>query len=236
MPATAYTLAELRERLAARWEAAPYWTTSDADAALTEACRTWNALTGYWRRRIIAVAPPRDPFVPVSGTLVREAAVTYQGQPVVGPVSLARLGQLAPNWRRDLGATSAAPRIWARVGLGALVVWPAPRTAGVGPVSYEIDGVRQTPSLIQPTDVLDADDALVDLLLGAALHYASFKAGGALLGRTIGGHQRLLQAALERVEALRRTTWARALSAPDVAERIGAQTASAAATPSEPSA
>lgn len=220
MPATAYTLTELRTRLAYRWEGTPFWTTADADAALAEACRVWNALTGYWRRRIVVTAPPGDPFVPIPGTIVQTATLTCGGQAVTGPVSLAQLGRLAPNWRRDQAtAVGQAPRAWARVGLGALVVWPAPLAAGLGPIAYEVDGVRQTPVLVNPGDTLDAEDALIDLLLGEALHVASFQAGGALLERTLPGHQRLLSAAASRVEAFRRTAWARVLREAEAAER-----------------
>lgn len=205
MPYTQLTVATLQARLAARWEGTPFWTPTDALDALNEACRVWNALTGYWRRRIVVEGPPGDPFLPVPGTLTHAAALTWQGIPITGPVGLATLGKLAPRWRSDTTAqASDPPQVWARVGLGLIVVWPAPIAGG----SFEVDGIRQTPTLSAPTDTLDMEEALLELLLGEALHVASFTAGGALLQRTYPLHQAFRRGAVALAAELAQARWA----------------------------
>lgn len=201
-----YTRTQLQALLASRWEGSPFWTGDDAIFALNFTLREWNAFTGYWRGRILAQVSPEDPYVPLLSTMTQEVSVSFQGLPLT-LCGLQALGNAAPNWRRDTTTSTgiSRPQVWARLGLGALVIWPA----WPGQSQLEVDGVRMTPTLETPDAHVDIDDGLINVLLDEALHTAAFKVSGVLLERTASKHQAFLSAAVERNADLRATEWFR---------------------------
>lgn len=202
MPYTQYTLAELRTRLADRWEHSPFWTEPDADQAINDALRSWNALTGYWRGRVIVRVPPGDAFAAIPSRLTQDVTVGYQGYPLVY-TPLEGLNRCAPNWITDTTATGGGvpirPLFWSRIGIGLLIVWPAPAAGG----TFDVDGVVRTPALAGPEDYLNADSALVPVLLDEALSLAALKAGSAAVAATAPGHLAFLAEVAKRVPELR---------------------------------
>ena len=205
MPFQRLTLAELRQQLEDRWDSSPYWSTADADQAINEALLLWNALTGYWRERITITIPANDPYAAIPGTMVQGAAVTIGHNPLV-PGSLLGLSMARPNWRRETTLSTgcpSVPTIWAPMALNAFVIWPAATTDS----QASIDGVRRTPRLVAEGDFLDADDTVVNALLGYALHAAAFKAPASLMQRTAGYLEDFLKQAVDRNAALKSTEW-----------------------------
>lgn len=206
MPFTRYTLLQLRTQLAYRWDSSPYWTQQDADRAINESLLLWNALTGYWRQRITITIPANDPYATVPGTMVQHTAVSIANYPL-SKASIFGLSMARSNWRRETVATTGLPtvsQVWAPIALNAFVIWPAT----IVDTTVTVDGVRQTPVLVADGDFLDADDTVVNALLGYALHAAAVKAPGlTLLEQTKDYLTDFLSQAVERNAALRATDW-----------------------------
>lgn len=209
MPYQRVDRATLRARLQDRFDAAPFWTDTDANLALNHALRLWNALTGYWRRRISISGPINDPLIPIpSGSLVQRTAVTCQGQAMT-PTTLHSLGLLRPNWWTERttsgGSVPTRPLLWAPVGLTLFVVWPAP----VVQMSFGVDGVRTTPILTTDGSFIDIGDEELSVLIGYCLHVLAIKAGPVVVQRTAEYHRTFIRAAALRNSRLLASNWYR---------------------------
>lgn len=204
MPYTTVTLADLKVSLQQRWDGEVFWVEEEARLALNEALRDWNLLVGRWRRRLLL-----STVAPVLGVPVVEyalgATMTYgmrvamvAGTPLV-PTSILELDLGRPTWRRETtasgGAVPTVPTLWAPQSLQTIVIWPA--TSGAGVNDLLVDGVSNTPILVEDGDTVDIGDEVIDLLVDFALHVASFKEAGPRWRATVPFFQNFLQAAAE---------------------------------------
>lgn len=168
------TLAMLLARLSDRYEGVPFWTAEEARLAINEGCRIWNGLTGFWRVQIPLTLVPNDPWLPLPSTLVQRARLEVNGT-ALHRTSLAQLKYARPYWRTETvasgGSVPTVPLMWAPVGLSLCAVWPAVST----PTTVQVDGVLQTPVLVNTQDSLDMGDEELSTLLGFALHVLTFK-------------------------------------------------------------
>lgn len=203
-----FTRAQLRTALRERTELTPFWTDDDANLALNQALRLWNALTGYWRKRIIAFSAGDTPMLPIPGTLVQRTSITYQGRPMV-PTSLTALSDSTPNWwlhRINTGGTvPTRPLLWAPIGLSLVAIWPATLLLG----SYDVDGIRDTPVLAADGDFVDIGDEELSILLGYGVHVLSLKGTGTILAATEPLRRAFLAEASKRNGRLLSQVWYR---------------------------
>ena len=191
------TLAALEQALADRYESNPFWTSEEARRALNEGLRVYNAMTGFWKGPFSTVTVPDDPYVALPGTLVQPARVKWNGIPLE-PVSRFDLDWSITNWRGTTTATPGAPSqpvYWARISLMTLVIYPADHTALN---SITVEGVRQTPILVNLTDWVDLGQEQFNQLLAYAQHVLAFKIGGETLVASYSGWLDFLQAGAAR--------------------------------------
>lgn len=178
------TLGTLKARLAERIESVPYWTPGEATAALNEGLRIWSAATGTWRTPVLVPTVPNDPYVAVPGTLVQATRLTWNGLPLER-ASLFDFDYAYPRWRNTTTASSGAPArpvYWAPISLSLFAIYPADAYASVnGTHAILVNGIRQTPILVNDADFVDLNQALFDVLLGYAQHVLAFKVGGQTL-------------------------------------------------------
>lgn len=174
---TLYTRADLRERLADRYEDVPFWATEDADDALNEAFLLWNLLTGQWRTSVAIPAIAATWDYDLTQALVFGARVSYNGQPL-DVSSLWDLEQARPGWRAETTASGGdvpdRPMLWAPVSLLYIHVWPAVATT-TG--TFLIEGVAATPQLLNDEQAVDLTEDLLTPLLDGALHVCAFSEG-----------------------------------------------------------
>ncbi len=210
MPFIATSLADLLASLSQRVDASLFFTTEEARLALNEALRDWNLLTGYWRRRLT-----RSSVAPAAGVPVTDyalgATMTYgmrialsTGQPLI-PTSQLELDLARPTWRRETTASGGdvptLPTLWAPLSLQTLSIWPATATAVTNYLL--IDGVANTPVLVEDGDTIDCGEELVDLLTDYAIHVLTFKEAGPRWRATMPAYQQFLQAAAEENSVLK---------------------------------
>lgn len=215
------TLAQLQQRLSDRYEGVPFWSADEARRALNEGLRIWNAATGYWRAPFITVCPPGDPYVALVGTIVQDARVTFNGVPLeMG--SLADFHWSLPNWRGTTTVTPGAPATplyWARISLRTLILYPAPAFANAWPNQVIVDGVRNTPTLVNPADYVDLGQEEFNVLLAYAQHVLAFKIGGQTLVASYPGWLSFLKAAAARNQAFLASSFYRKLMGLDQQRR-----------------
>jgi len=192
------TLATLQARLADRYEAVPYWTAEEARRALNEGLRIYSAATGFWRTIVSVPTVPNDPMVALPGTLVQGSRVTWNGLPME-PATLSDFAWGIRNWSKITTATPGAPPrpiYWARASLTLLAIYPADAFGSVGGThALQVNGVRQTPILVNPGDFVDLGQEQFDVLLAYAQHVLAFKLGGQALVDTYPGWLAFLRAA-----------------------------------------
>ncbi len=196
------TLGTLKARLADRIESVPYWSATEATNALNEALRVYSCATGFWRQEVLTQTVPNDPYVALPSSLVQDTRVRWNDLPLE-PASRFDFDHQIPNWR---GATTASggihptrPVYWCRLSLTQIAIYPADAFASVGGThALLINGVRNTPILINDVDFVNLGQEQFDVLLGYAAHVLAFKLGGDALVATYPGWLALLTAAGRR--------------------------------------
>ena len=179
MPYTTTTLAQLQARLADRYENVPFWTAEEGRLAINESLRVFQALTGYWKQRITITVPALEHWVPIPGTIMQRTRLELNNK-IIGRTSLVAMKYGHPFWQTDTvlsgGSVPTTIKNWMPAGLSLVGVWPAP----IANQSVIVDGIAQTPILVNPGDFVDLGDEEFSTLLGFALHLLSFKAPDAL--------------------------------------------------------
>lgn len=173
------SLAELQARLRAKRDGILQWTDEESRLAINEALRTWNFLTGRWRRRAAQSTGIGTVEYALPTTMIYGMRVTISGRPLTAS-STTELDLMRPNWRSETVATGGAvptvPTLWAPQSLQRIVIWPAMTTVVVSGLSA--DGVSATPTLTEAADFIDLGQEFIDTFLNFCLHLLAFKIGG----------------------------------------------------------
>lgn len=192
------TLSALQTRLRAKRDGILQWTDEEGRLAINEALRTWNFLTGRWRRRAAQDTGIGTVEYALPTTMIYGMRVTVNGLPLT-VTSLTELDLMRPAWRSETvisgGSVPTAPILWAPQSLQRVVIWPAMDSVVVNGLSA--DGVSATPVLIEDGDFIDLGQELLDVFLNYCLHLLSFKIGGPTWIATRPFYQQFLQAAAD---------------------------------------
>lgn len=177
MPYTTTTLADLQLLMAQRWDQVVFWTPEEARLAINESLRDWNLLTGRWRTRVPLTVNAGDPEIALPGSMTYGMRLaTAAGAPLI-PTSLLELDLGHPPWRRQTTASGGdappVPTLWAPISLSRVAIWPTYPTLVSN--ALVLDGVLRTPVLVNPTDLVDLGEEILDVVADMALHVAAFK-------------------------------------------------------------
>jgi hypothetical protein len=192
------TLSELRVRLRAKRDGILQWTVEEERLAINEALRTWNFLTGRWRRRAAQNTGIGTVEYALPATMIYGMRVTVNGTPLT-VTSVTELDLMRPTWRAETvtagGLVPTAPTLWAPQSLQRIVIWPQMASVVVNGLSA--DGVSATPVLDEDGDFIDLGQEFIDLFLNFCLHLLSFKIGGPAWTATRPFYLQFLQAAAD---------------------------------------
>lgn len=198
MPYQTLTLAYLKVMLKDRFERIRFVTDEECRLALNETLREWNLWTGKWRRRALYTTVAGQTEYSLGTTMTYAGAVRVNSLPLL-PSSMADLEIGRPSWRTENvasgGDVPTVPTIWAPLSLSQIVIWPAVTLGLVNALA--VDGVSDTPVLVEDGDDVDLGDEILDLCVDFALHVALFKYGGPQWNATLPYYQAFLQAAAE---------------------------------------
>lgn len=199
MPYTTTTLMALKVLMAQRWDQSVFWTGEEARLGLNEALRDWNLLTGRWRRRVTLSSLAGNPELPLPATMTYGMRVRLSTGAPLHPTSILELDLQRPTWRLETTASGGdvptAPLLWAPISLQRILFWPA--TVGAGVNNFDVDGVSDTPILLQDADTVDLGDEIVDYIADFAIHCVAFKEAGPRWRATKGFFTAFIQAAAE---------------------------------------
>ena len=186
MAYTAVTLAQLKVGMADRWDESIFWTPEEARLAINEALRDWNLMVGRWHRRLTMSTGAGTVEYALGATLIYGTRVTVSGAPLIAASTL-EMDLARSTWRSETtasgGSVPTTPIHWAPISLQRIAIWPA--TAGIVVNGLVVDGVANTPVLVEDGDLVDLGEELHDPLLDYALHVAAFKEGGARWAATM---------------------------------------------------
>jgi hypothetical protein len=203
------TLTEIRQSLKDRWESVPFWSDEEARVAINEALAWWNLFTGTWKRRVVIGLDRHQWWIALP------APITYGVRIQVDeyPLSLSSIWDLdhgRPNWENEHtqtgGDVPTRPMDWAPAGLQLFAIWPA---EAIGTHTLVVDGVQDTPTLVEATDYVDLPEVDHGAIIGEALHVAAFKEGGNRWKATENFHKEFLTAAGDQNQLLKRQSFFR---------------------------
>lgn len=192
------SLQDLRVRLAAKRDGILQWTVEEERLAINEALRTWNLLTGRWRRRAAQNTGIGTVEYVLPATMVYGMRIVVNTTPLT-VTSLTELDLLRTTWRSETVATGGdvptVSTLWAPISLQRIAIWPAMTSVVVN--GFSADGVSATPTLVEDGDLIDLGEELLDHLLNFVLHLLAFKLGGPTWQATLPFYQAFLRAAAE---------------------------------------
>lgn len=172
MPFQNISFGQMRVLLQQRWDGVPFWTSAEAESAIIEALRMWNLLTGMWKTRAVYTTIANDQWITTPGAITYNMRATFN-EHSLEPASLMEMDMGFPNWEgqmtSDGGNVPTTPKFWIPAGLNLIAIWPGD---GVGNNSIIIDGVAITPTTGMFVDLPQSE---INVILGYALHVASFK-------------------------------------------------------------
>lgn len=207
MPHQTTTLAQLKVGMAQRWDGTPFWLPEEARRAINEALRLWNLLVGRWHTRatLNVVGGQVQYVTPAALTFNARVKIVGVGGLIV--TSTFELDYGRPQWRLETTASGGdvptTPIHWAPEGLQTIDLWPAPAASATN--GLIIDGVANTPILVNDASFVDLGDELLDPMLDMALHIAAFKEGGPRWAATREFFTTFLKLAAEENKLLKRS-------------------------------
>lgn len=198
MSYTQVTLSTLLTRIGERTDASPFWVPAQKIAAINEALRVWNMLTGMWKAPVTLPTTAGTVWYSVPSTMVYDTRMEFNGRPM-DPESLNGMDNGRDGWEGESTVTGSdvptRPTLWIPAGLNLFAIWP--RDA-VGGNSLLLDGVRRTPVLSADADFIDIGQAELDALLGECVHILAFSEAGQRWAATQQLHKNFLIAAAEQ--------------------------------------
>lgn len=212
------TIPELATLLRQKLGPTRFWYDIELKDALLEALRVWQATTGAITRTVTG-APEGTRYETIPGQVACPIRVTFGGAAgELDQSSLWELDEGSVGWE---GEAAGAPSYWALNGFGQVVFSPRP-SAALGEVSYEgiADILRGDAEGVELKDLSPGD---LEVVLGYAQHYLSFKEGQGELNNTSGKKDGLYQRAAAANARLRRTNFYRSAMGKDNAEVEGSR-------------
>lgn len=217
MPYQQVTLAQMVQNAKDTTEGVPFWTDPEIVALINESLRWWNLFTGEWRRVDNLVSVAGEHFYDLTSTLTWSARVTFRDKPL-SLDSFVSLDYGRPNWQSETGGAGgsipALPTLWAPVGIRTIALWPAPPANGE---LFTVDGVAETPVLVNPGDFVDLGQDEFNRFFGEVLYLMSFKEAGPRFAASAHYHKEFIEAAMDKNQRLKASSFFRKYTGIDVA-------------------
>lgn len=198
------TWATLRARLDERIDSSQHWVDAEKLIAMNDTLKLLNLLTGLWRRRVtVTFTPAGDPYLPLTSTMTWPMRMELADGTFVEKTSIPVADLAIPGWEgqttADGGDVPTIVTSWMPRGLQFLTVWPRP----IVNTGLVFDGISETPVLAADGDFIDIDQGQLDVLLGCAAHFLTFKDGGPLFEATVVDFEALVLMAGDLNEEIR---------------------------------
>jgi hypothetical protein len=198
-----FTWATIRQRLNERAEHKPFWDATEDRDAFNESLLVWNLLTGMWKRRLTIVTVANQYDYQIPATMLYRMRMTFNSQPL-SPSSREELNNGRYRWRSETttsgGDVPNRPMLWAPISLQLFYLWPAD---AVGGGTLTLDGVSNTPVVVEDGDTVDMSEENLGALLGYSLHALTFKKGGPAFAATMPLFKQFLEEAADENDLIK---------------------------------
>lgn len=185
---TRYTLDMLRDQLTERLgENSTFWDSDEKRDAINEALNVWQLMVGEFTTGI-AMSVDGSVFYSVPTQIASIQRILFGGTPLT-MASLNELDLGNPGWQGETGD----PEFWTLNGINLFGLSPQPTTGVV-----TIEGLSETPVLINGSDYVMLGDELLNRILDYAEHYCSFKEGVGEFDSSLTGFGLFIDAAGKR--------------------------------------
>ena len=193
-----YTLTQILQLLAFKYDSVPFWSTDEAVDAINEALLMWNLMTGFWKDTItLTTSLTANYDYDLPDSIVFGMRVEFNGKPL-NLSSRFDMDGGHPGWQSqttaDGGNVPNEPKNWLPLSMARIAIWPAD---AVGGNTLTVNGVSDTPLLVDAGDFIDIGAEELGVILGYALHVLSFKEGGARFAATAHYFTEFLQSAAD---------------------------------------
>lgn len=197
-----YTLADIRGFLQERIDSVPFWVDAEANNAINEALLMWNSLTGFWKGTQTITTTPNTWDYQLDASIVFGMRVEFDHR-TLAPSSFTEMDAGKPGWQSqtttDGGKIPTTPQIWLPMSIDLIAIWPADSDGGH---SLVINGISQTPELVDDSDFIDIGAEAFNALLNYALHALALKEGGERFAATLPLFKDFLKEAAEENDQL----------------------------------
>jgi len=160
------------------YEGVPWWSVTEANDAINEALREWNALTGRWRQTVVLPTNPAAYEYSLPNAILYRMRISFNTKPM-SSTTREDLNNGRPRWRQETTATGGSvptrPMLWCPLSLRSVYIWPAD---ALGHNALTVEGVADTPVLLLDGSFVDLAEADISTLLGYCLHVLSLSKGG----------------------------------------------------------
>jgi hypothetical protein len=204
-----HTLTDLKTRLSEKVDDSPFWTATELTNAINQSLQLWNVFTGQWRTRIVIPTVANQVWYSITSSLTFAAKFQFGSYPV-DYSSLTDLDSFIPKWEGQTtasgGVVPTRPKLWAPAGLTLFAIYPAD---AVGGNQLAVDGIANTPKLVNDADFLDLGEEELNILLGEALHNITFKEGSERFDSVKDLHKQFIKAAISKNQILKASSYFR---------------------------
>lgn len=152
-----------------------FYTLPEVTTAINMSFRTVNAFSGFYQKTVpVPLTIPNRFFYDLPDPVLIPLNVNYQGR-ALQKEHIKRLGSSRRNILRD--ANRSGPKYWLPIGLKKIMISPAD---SIGGKFFEVQGICQTPELVNLTDTVVIADEWTEIIEEDAFRFLTLKESGAV--------------------------------------------------------
>lgn len=184
------TLAQLRTTVyAALDNNTGFYPAAEVTRALNEQIRVGNLFTGFIQGSAALTTDAGRYVYATPEPILVPLAVALDGRPLKR-TSLAVLAARRRHWARETTANLGAVASWGPLGIRRFIIHPADALGGR---TITVDGIIEPTALVNDTDVVQADDEILDGIQDMTAHILQLKEGGKIFADSTSGYQAFLR-------------------------------------------
>jgi hypothetical protein len=184
------TLAQLRTTVyAALDNNTGFYPAAEVTRALNEQVRVANLFAGFIQSSATVTTEANRYVYPVPSPILVPLAVSLDGRPLKR-TALAVLAARRRHWARETTANLGAVASWVLLGIRRFIIHPAD---AVGSRTITVEGISEPALLVNDSDVVQADDEILDGIQDMAAHILQLKEGGKIFADSTAGYQAFLR-------------------------------------------
>lgn len=166
-----------------------FYPQAEVDRAINEQVRVANLFVGFIQDSVTITTEAGKFFYAIQAPMVIPLAVSLNGKRL-NRSSLPVLVATKRNWLNDTTANTGPVMSWIPLGIRRLAIYPADAAGGR---TLTVDGVVDPTPLVNGTDVIEAQDEVLDGIQQMTAHVLQLKEGGKVFADSTTAYQNFLR-------------------------------------------